>query len=143
MSTDHEPAEIDERTGLEVIDRAGCVKLLEATPLGRIGFLSDGEQVILPVNYLWFEDSVVIRTLEGQKLDAAIFAQKVAFQIDGWEGHDRSGWSVLVKGTAHKVDEWAEIEILEREGLVPWAKSQWRPNWVRIDPVEITGRRLS
>lgn len=142
MTTDHEPAETDDRTGLEVIDHAECVKLLEATPLGRLGFAADGNQVILPVNYLWFEDSVVIRTLEGQKLDAAIFAQRVAFQIDGWDGHDLSGWSVLVKGTAHRVDEWAEIEILEREGLVPWAKSHWRPNWVRIDPVEITGRRL-
>lgn len=142
MANDNVSQPIDERTGIGVIDPAECVTLLESTPLGRVGFAVDGAQVILPVNFLWFEDAVVFRTLEGQKMDAAIFVQPVAFEVDAWDPEERTGWSVLVKGLAHRVNQWAEIEALERQGLVPWSKRKWRPYWVRIDPDEITGRRL-
>jgi len=142
MAHDNPSHPIDERTGIEVIDANECAALLETTPLGRVGFAIDGAQVILPVNFLWFEGAVVFRTLEGQKMDAAIFVQPVAFEVDAWDVETRTGWSVLVKGLAHRVSQWAEIEALERQGLVPWSKLKWRPYWVRIDPDEITGRRL-
>jgi nitroimidazol reductase NimA-like FMN-containing flavoprotein (pyridoxamine 5'-phosphate oxidase superfamily) len=133
---------IDERTGIEVIEHSECVTLIQSTPLGRIGFAVNSNQVILPVNFLWYEESVVFRTLEGQKMDTAILAQPVAFEVDSWDAGNRSGWSVLVKGNAHRVNQWAEIEDLERQGLVPWSNRQWRPYWIRINPTEITGRRL-
>lgn len=133
---------IDDRTGFAILDADECEALVATQPLGRIGFAAEGAQVILPVNFLWHEGTVVFRTLEGQKLDAAIFAQPVAFEVDHWDGEDRSGWSVLIKGVAHRVSAWAEIEQLEAEGLVPWSKREWRPYWIKIVPTEITGRRL-
>ena len=142
MTAKKPPLPIDERPGIGIIERSECTALLESTPLGRVGFAVDSDQVILPVHFLWFEDSVVFRTLAGEKLDAAILARPVAFEVDSWDADNRSGWSVLVKGTAHRVDQWAEIEQLEREGLVPWSTSEWRPYWVKIEPTEITGRRL-
>ena len=73
---------IDERTGFAIIDPDECVELLASKPLGRIGFSAEGAQVILPVNFLWHDGAVVFRTLEGQKMDAAIFAQPVAFEVE-------------------------------------------------------------
>lgn len=141
--TNKEPSiPIDPRTGIGIMDREECLDLLASTPLGRIGFAVDDAQVILPVNFVWFENSVVFRTLEGQKMNATIFLKPVAFEIDGWDASDRSGWSVLVKGTAEQVNEWAEIEELERKNLVPWSQREWRPHWIKIEPTEITGRRL-
>lgn len=132
-----------DETGLEILDDDECRRLLADTPIGRVAFVADGMPVALPVTYRWFQDSVVFRSLQGQKLLAATLEQPVAFEIDHWDEHDRSGWSVLVKGTAAEVTEWAEREQLEQLDLVPWSDGRWRECWVRITPAEITGRRLA
>lgn len=137
-----EPSSIDLATRMGVIDRQRCVELIESTPVGRIGFHADERLLVLPVNFAWFEDSVVFRTLEGQKLAAAAEGQSVCFEVDHWNAENRSGWSVVLTGTAREVTHWAEREQLEQIGLLPWSKAKWRPLWVRIDPDEITGRVL-
>ncbi len=138
-----EPVAIDIVNHTGVLDVAGCIELIKSTPIGRIGFMVDDAPLVLPVNFAWFEDSVVFRTLEGQKLAAAADEQTVCFEVDHWHSADRSGWSVVIAGTAREVTEWAECEALENIGLVPWAHGTWRPIWVRIDPSAITGRILS
>jgi nitroimidazol reductase NimA-like FMN-containing flavoprotein (pyridoxamine 5'-phosphate oxidase superfamily) len=125
-----------------VIDVDACVELIRSTPIGRIGFWSDGAPLVLPVNFAWFEDSIVFRTLEGKKLAAAAEGQTVCFEVDSWDAHDHSGWSVVITGVAREVTEWAEAERLENIGLVAWAHEKWRPIWVCIEPTEIAGRLL-
>jgi uncharacterized protein len=66
----------------------------------------------------------------------------VCFEVDHWNAEDRSGWSVVVRGVAREVAQWAEREQLENIGLVPWTRDAWRPMWVRVEPTEITGRVL-
>lgn len=139
---DPDPVAIDLVSRMGVIDHDRCVELLESTPVGRVGFLADGAPLVLPVTYAWHEDGIVFRTLEGQKLAAAAEGQQVCFEVDRWDGHDRTGWSIVVRGTAREVTDWAEIEVLERIGLVPWSRQRWRPLWVRITPSEISGRVL-
>ena len=136
-------AAIDIASQLGEMDEDRCVELLRSTPIGRIGFIADGAPLVLPVNFAWFEDTVVFRTLEGQKLAAAAEGQTVCFEVDSWDAGTRSGWSVVVKGVAREVTNWAEQEQLENVGLVPWAREQWRKIWVRIEPSEITGRFVS
>jgi nitroimidazol reductase NimA-like FMN-containing flavoprotein (pyridoxamine 5'-phosphate oxidase superfamily) len=136
-------AAIDIASQLGEMDEDRCVELLRSTPIGRIGFIADGAPLVLPVNFAWFEDTVVFRTLEGQKLAAAAEGQTVCFEVDSWDAGTRSGWSVVVKGVAREVTNWAEQEQLENVGLVPWAREEWRKIWVRIEPSEITGRFVS
>lgn len=131
-----------DHAGLEVIPHAECLDLLEATPIGRIGFLVDDSVIVLPVNYRWVDDAVVFRTLDGQKLHAAVLAEPVAFEIDGWDAEHRTGWSVLVKGRAQEVTDWADVEHLEQANVVPWSHQMWRRHWIRVVPTEITGRRV-
>ena len=76
------------------------------------------------------------------KLEAAGLGGKVAFEVDHLEESSREGTSVLVKGTARVVDDWAEQEQLEQLDIRPWQRQPWRRSWMRIDPTEITGRRL-
>jgi hypothetical protein len=40
-----------------------------------------------------------------------------------------------------EVDERTGMEILGQIGLAPWSGEKWRTTWVRIVPIEITGRR--
>ncbi len=137
-----EPVAIDLVSRMGVISDERNIELLASTPIGRVGFVSDGVPLVLPVNFAWYEDTVVFRTLEGQKLAAAGAGQAVCFEVDEWDPTDRTGWSVVVRGVAREVTHWAEIEQLENIGLTPWAKDEWRRMWVRVEPTEITGRVL-
>jgi nitroimidazol reductase NimA-like FMN-containing flavoprotein (pyridoxamine 5'-phosphate oxidase superfamily) len=128
--------------GLKNLDREACIELIESTPIGRVGFWADGAPLVLPVNFRWHDDGVVFRTLEGQKLDAAAISQPVCFEVDRWDDNTGSGWSVVARGVAEHVTDWADVEQLEQLGLIPWASEEWRPRWVRIVPTEISGRRL-
>jgi nitroimidazol reductase NimA-like FMN-containing flavoprotein (pyridoxamine 5'-phosphate oxidase superfamily) len=141
-ANDPEDAAIDVTSKLDVLDEATCVQLLESTPIGRIGFSADGELLVLPVNFKWHESSIVFRTIEGQKLAAAADHQHVCFEVDQWDAGTRTGWSVVVQGVAREVTNWAEDAQLDQIGLVPWAKDEWRPIWVRIEPTMVSGRVL-
>lgn len=143
MSTDSTPGtERDDRTGLFKLTVEQCAEILATSTIGRIVFLDDDQPIALPVNYAWFEDSVVFRTGEGQKLYAATLGQKVAFEVDRIDGDSHAGLSVLVKGRARAVEDWAEQEQLEQLDVRPWQRQPWRRGWIRIEPSEITGRKL-
>lgn len=137
-----EPTAIDINSGMGVIDEADCIELLSSTPIGRIAYAVDDHPMVAPVNFAWHEDTIVFRTLEGQKLDAAAEGQTVCFEVDDWDRERRSGWSVVIVGRAREVTNFAEREQLENIGLVPWSKEKWRPMWVRIEPDAISGRIL-
>jgi hypothetical protein len=66
----------------------------------------------------------------------------VAFEIDDWDPARETGWSVLVKGTAHEVDT-DDAAAADASTLQPWARAVERDIWVRIVPNEITGRRVA
>ena len=131
--SDEQPG-VDLTGRLEILDAAECIRRIESVPIGRIGFMADGRPLVLPVNFIWHEGGVVFRTLEGQKLAAAAQEQDVCFEVDEWDHETHTGWSVVMTGRARQVTEWAEIELLERVGVVPWTKAEWRPLWIRVDP---------
>lgn len=133
---------IDLRARVGELSPERCVELLESTPIGRVGFLTDKGPLVLPVNFAWHDHSIVFRTLSRQKLATVAETPSVCFEIDHWDADERSGWSVVVRGEAREVTQWAEREQLEHIGLVPWARDAWRPMWVRISVEEITGRVL-
>lgn len=142
MAEDIEPEAIDLVSRMGVIEATRCMELVESIPVGRVGFISDGAPLVLPVNFAVDEGTIVFRSLEGQKLAAAAEGQTVCFEVDDWDAETRSGWSVVLRGTAREVTDWAEKEQLENIGLVPWAKDQWRRMWVRIEPSDMSGRVL-
>ena len=131
-----------DRVGIEILSFAQCQELLAGCIVGRIGMFVNGEPVILPVNYRYVRGSVVFRTALGEKSDAAVMEKPVAFEIDDWDPARETGWSVLVKGTAHEVDA-DDAAVVEASTLQPWARAVERDIWVRIVPNEITGRRIA
>ena len=141
-SDDIDAIAIDIVNRMGVIDEATCLELIASTPIGRVGFTSDGAPLVLPVNFAWHEGAVVFRTLEGLKMAAAAEGQTVCFEVDQWDAHAKTGWSVVVRGQASEVTDWAEIAQLEEIGLTPWSKEAWRKLWVKIVPTEISGRVL-
>ena len=131
-----------DHAGLETIPLDECLRLLASVPLGRVGFLSDGEVVVLPVNHAVAGQDVVFRTTLGSKLSAAESENAVTFEADHYDPRRRAGWSVLVTGRAEMVYDDAEIATLDRLGLEPWPDAVDRSFWVRIRATALTGRRL-
>jgi nitroimidazol reductase NimA-like FMN-containing flavoprotein (pyridoxamine 5'-phosphate oxidase superfamily) len=133
----------DERTGIEMIMRDECVRLLAGEVVGRLGFNLGGSPEILPVNYVLDGEAVVFRTASGSKFEGA-GRGPVVFEVDRIDRETRSGWSVLVHGDAHEVTVFDNPELHARVlelPIDPWARGA-KPHLVRIAPRSITGRRV-
>jgi uncharacterized protein len=133
-------ARIDHRTGLEELDRDECLRLLAASPLGRLGVVIGGRPLVFPVNFTLDGDAIVLRTNAGTKLHAARNAP-VAFECDGIDTAYHTGWSVLALGDAQEVTNPNEMARLDRLPLGPWGPGA-KPIWLRVRATSITGRRI-
>jgi uncharacterized protein len=126
--------------GMQVLDFEECLKRLRSSPVGRLAFVLDGTPVILPVNHILDGTTVVFATTWGSKLSVAGSAEPVAFEVDGFDRGRRSGWSVLVKGTAARVYDSSDIDRYEKLLLPSWAPPVEEVVWIAIRADEITGR---
>ena len=119
-----------------------CRDLLRTTSIGRVAVVVYDCPVVLPVNYRLVETTgpvwLAIRTRPGNVMDQPLTS--VGFEIDGIDEVGQRGWSVLVRGTLHRVDPDA-AEFRQRFDPQPWITEQ-RDAWLVIDPFAITGRRV-
>jgi nitroimidazol reductase NimA-like FMN-containing flavoprotein (pyridoxamine 5'-phosphate oxidase superfamily) len=131
---------------IENLDRETCLALLTTVGVGRVGWATaDGRAMILPVNFVLDRgsdgDTIVFSTSEGEKLDAVREGRLVTFEVDDVELALRTGWSVLVIGSAEVITSPAQIQRIEQLQLAPWVPLPGRV-FVRISAAKITGRRL-
>ena len=113
--------------------------LLRSTPMGRLAATAGGEIDVFPVNYIVDEATLLFRTAPGTKLAELTAHDAVAFEVDGYGEHD--AWSVVVKGTAARLDHQAEIDRADSLPLVPWIPTL-KYTYVRITPTSLSGRRF-
>lgn len=132
-----------DRAGLQILPFAECLRLLGTVPVGRVGFLSDGEVVILPVNHLADRQTVVWRSGSGSKLSTVGSKNLVGFEADEYDPRTHSGWSVVVSGFTEVVEDDNEIRRLDHLGLQSWGGAGAEASWIRIRPTSVTGRRVS
>jgi len=121
---------------------AECCRLIAPGGVGRIGFGTISGPVVLPVNFAVVDGSIVIRTGEGTIIEGH-GDEKVAFEVDHIDDAFCRGWSVLVRGLAHRVTHPAELRrIREEAAILPWVGAG-RETYLRIIPDRVTGRRIS
>ncbi len=128
--------------GTQELDEEECTALLAGELVGRIGVVVDGQPLVFPVNYVFADGSVVLRTGFGALLSGAALGL-VAFEIDGFDAGRRRGWSVLVQGVGHDVTDALDLksEHLQTLDVSPWAPGS-KPRLLRIDAKTVTGRRF-
>src|SRR5438270_8291518 len=100
--------EID-RDGLEVLDRAECLRLLGGAVVGRIAGTSGALPVVLPLPYALDGESIVFETGLGSTVDFISRGSVVAFEVDNLHERGHSSWTVMVTGVAHVVSDDSEI----------------------------------
>lgn len=133
---------------LEELDEAECLRLIASGGIGRIGYSGRYGPTVMPVNYQLYEGTIVFRTTPDSTTDEdlrtgiANAEYKVAFEIDDFNTAARTGWSVLIQGSAHHVDSEAERASVAGAGVDPWPGGD-RELFLRINPTRVTGRRVS
>jgi nitroimidazol reductase NimA-like FMN-containing flavoprotein (pyridoxamine 5'-phosphate oxidase superfamily) len=129
---------------LEEIGEAECWRLLASQPVGRIAVNVGQYPLIFPVNHSVAAHGVVFRTAPGSKLWAT-HRSNVSFEVDAVDQADRSGWSVLVRGSAREIaSDTANpelVELIQASAPQPWAPGD-RQHLVRIVADSISGRRI-
>jgi transcriptional regulator with XRE-family HTH domain len=124
------------------LNPSACRALLGSHGVGRLGVDSASGPVIVPVNYTVVDGAIVFRTAADTTPSMAEGCQ-VAFDVDRIDDAFSEGWSVLVRGPAHRVSEAEEIRLLTASAhSTPWAGGE-RDLWVRIEPRSVTGRRIA
>lgn len=101
----------------------------------RVGDILD----IFPINYVVDGQSLVLRTAEGTKLAEMVISGDVLFEVDHVD--DRTAWSVVVRGSARRLETEADIAAAERLILQPLVPTLKR-NFVRITATSISGREF-
>lgn len=127
---------------LEELSEAECRRLLSGGGLGRVAVTVKALPHIFPVNYVVDGSDVVFVSGRGSKLAAATRRAVVAFEIDGVDSIERTGWSVEVTGTSSVVTDPRDLERCRNLPLTPWAHPD-EGCFVRIHPAAITGRRIT
>jgi nitroimidazol reductase NimA-like FMN-containing flavoprotein (pyridoxamine 5'-phosphate oxidase superfamily) len=132
---------------LEELTNDESMRLIGQAEVGRIGFTGRYGPVVQPVNYKVIDGAIVFRTEEysslGEDLRTGIpdAQYHVAFEVDDIDGATKTGWSVLVQGAVHHVDDESERASLLAAGVEPWAGGE-KGLFLRITPLHVTGRRI-
>lgn len=131
-----------DHVGLAVLSFSECLDHLRRATVGRVAFVRSGTVEVYPVSHLLDGSSVAFRTTHGSKLGAALHRLPVTFQVDQVDPGTRSGWSVMLKGTAEAVSDDETLARLDAAGLESLLPSAAAGRWVVIRADEVTGRAL-
>ena len=131
-----------DHTGLRVMGLDECLERLTDAAVGRFAFPLDGEISVLPVVHTIDGVDVCFRTRGDSKIEAAVDKERVAYEVDDWDAATRTGWSVLVQGTAVLVDDDDDVRRLELAARRPWVELSDSYQWIRVRTQSITGRAL-
>jgi len=119
-----------------------CWDLIAAGGVGRIATTTDDGPVILPVNFVVDDGTIVIRTSAYGVIGRIGAASELAFEVDRLDDAMREGWSVLLVGRMERIEDHDEVAALVGTGdLEPWAGGV-RNLVLRIRPRRVTGRRI-
>ena len=101
-------------------------ELLRRGTLGRLACIADGEPYVVPVNYVFDGEGVLIHSLPGRKVTAMRANPRVCLQVD--EIEDEFDWkSVIAFGS------YEEIKGAEERGR---AMNQLLARFPKLTPVE-------
>jgi nitroimidazol reductase NimA-like FMN-containing flavoprotein (pyridoxamine 5'-phosphate oxidase superfamily) len=125
---------------LKEMSKAECLELLASHRVGRVAYCDDLGPVVLPVNYVLDQGTVLIQISSQSTLAHHLRSGSASFQIDDVDDFNQSGWSVLVRGDAVHVDD-ADLPAGDEDRPHAWAEGEHSFH-VRITPHDISGRRL-
>ncbi|HYJ70465.1 MAG TPA: pyridoxamine 5'-phosphate oxidase family protein [Nocardioidaceae bacterium] len=120
-----------------------AAELITPDGIGRLGLCTADGPHIVPVSYVVDGASVVFRTsAHGVVGNYDWNRGQAVFEVDQLDRKRRRGWSVVVRGHAHRVEDAEEVDrIAVVHDPMPWAGGMRRV-YVRLPWSSITGRAV-
>lgn len=118
-----------------------AVQLISPDGVGRLGLCTPDGPHIVPVSYVVDGASIVFRTAAYSVAGTYDWDRgRAVLEVDELDRERRRGWSVVVRGHAHRVEDAAEVDrIAVLRDPMPWADGMRRV-YVRLPWSSITGR---
>ncbi|MDB5115346.1 MAG: pyridoxamine 5-phosphate oxidase [Mucilaginibacter sp.] len=103
---------LGELDGLQIED------LLMSLPVGRIGCHSDGVTYIVPINYVYEDNTIYAHSKKGMKINIMRKNPEVCFQVDAID--DLLNWeSVICWGKFEEITDMQEkIQVMQK--IINW-----------------------
>lgn len=124
------------------LEESVCWRLISRVAVGRVGFIYDGEPMVLPVNCVVVDGNIAFRTAGDSMLHDLGDGTRVAFEADHVDPVAESGWSVLVRGSLREVLDNELRDRLVAAGSHPWAPGP-KDRWMVVTPTVISGRSIT
>jgi Pyridoxamine 5'-phosphate oxidase len=130
--------------GSQELSRDEALQLLASVDYGRVVFTLDALPAIRPVNHLVDEGRIIIRTRLTTGISTVVRSAEsgvvVAYEADNFDPQSRTGWSVVVIGPAHTVNDPGQVSRYERL-LHPWVNHA--DTVLAIEPHVVTGFHIN
>lgn len=127
---------------LEILDDAECLQLLAREPVGRLALTASALPVVLPINFVLVDRTIVFASDQGLKLEAARQGTVACLEVDGFDRWRHGGWSVLATGRLKEITDPARLAEAKQLPLSPWALSEPR-HYVELSVELLSGRRIN
>ena len=125
--------------GMEVLEISDCEAFLRRGGVGLLAMAGIDAPIMRPVNYAYHEGALLIRTGEGQILEAACAGEPASFAITEIDHFEHSGWSVVVVGA---LGERSKSDPTTEAPLRPWVRDD-KEHFVGLSILDISGRRIA
>jgi nitroimidazol reductase NimA-like FMN-containing flavoprotein (pyridoxamine 5'-phosphate oxidase superfamily) len=128
---------------LQVLPETECIDLLTTTTVGRVAFVDDAGQQLIPLNFTIVDGEIYFRTEQASTLhQLADGHDDVAFEVDHHDEVTPVGWNVTVRGRTARVDDPDLHErVMSSPRLRPWAGGE-RGVVIHLERRTIAGRRV-
>lgn len=119
-----------------------CWRLIGSHGIGRVVFTGETHTQIVPTTYDAANGTAYFRAPAFGELARRVDGRTASLQVDDIDRGTFSGWSVLMTGTAHRVEKAATVAALWRLGR-PHA---WFPGtqvqWIALPVTIVRGERV-
>ena len=126
----------DDYDGMRSLSSSESQKLLDSGGVGILALCGVAAPVLRPVNFIQHRGRVLIRTGEGQILEAAQGGEPASFVVSQVDRFEHTGWSVVVTGKL--IEEPSDVSNSDLP-LRPWARAE-KHRFVALSIDEISGR---
>ena len=127
---------------LEILEEDECLRLLAREPVGRLALSSGALPVVLPVNFILVDRTIIFASEPGLKLEAARAETVACLEVDGFDRWSHGGWSVLATGRLTEITDPERLEESQQLPLSPWALSKPH-HYVELSVELLSGRRIN
>ena len=125
---------------LRTMNDSMCKSLLTLRTVGRLAYNEAGHPMVIPMNFRFWDDEIVMRSDAGAKLDY-LSGSPVAFEIDAFDGYGAWGWSVVASGHIEDITDRIDDAALLARDMPVWPLPPGEhEHWLMLKVERVTGR---